>query len=242
MHKKKQYPLVLTMVSLIAALGVSSIFLLTANTIKKKELAIRMEALYNVLPGLQDLMEITPSNTADQDQVYKGLDKTGQVIGYATCGEAQGYSSRIKVMVGIDPSLEKILGINILAQNETPGLGTKVIEVESTTTLWSLIFGKKLKPLDRDDSEPWKLPFFRQPERIKIFGLPKETKNKIQPWFQEQFKEKTYNQLVVSKVKNPDKITAITGATVSTKAVINAVQDAIDKIKITIQPPTWEIK
>lgn len=143
MHKKKQYPLVLTAVSLLAALGVASVFLLTENTIKKKELAIRMEALYTVLPGLHESVEITPANTADQDKIYKGIDKAGKVIGYATCGDAQGYSSRIKAMVGIDTSLEKILGINILSQNETPGLGTKVIEVESTTTLWSLIFGKK---------------------------------------------------------------------------------------------------
>jgi len=34
----------------------------------------------------------------------------------------------------------------------------------------------------------------------------------------------------------------ITGATISTKAVVNAVQNAIDKIKGIVQPPAWEIK
>ena len=65
---------------------------------------------------------------------------------------------------------------------------------------------------------------------------------KTQPWFQQQFKQKTYNQLIVTKVKDDEKITAITGATISTKAVVNAVQDAIHKIKNVVQSPVWEIK
>lgn len=117
-------------------------------------MAVRTEALYIVLPGLEGSpMEVTPSEIADQDRVYKGLNKAGQLIGYAACGEAQGYSSKIKVMVGTDPGLEKIIGINILAQNETPGLGTKMTEVESTSTLWSVIFGKELKTIDLNSEE-----------------------------------------------------------------------------------------
>ena len=243
MQKKLSYTIILTIVTLLASIGVSSTFMLTKDTIKKKELAARTEALYIVLPGLEDLpVEITPPNIADPDRVYKGLNKAGQLIGYAACGEAQGYSSKIKVMVGIDTNLENILGVNILAQNETPGLGTKMTEVESTTTLWSVIFGKELKSTDWDDNESWQLPIFRQPERIKKFGLLKKTKSRSQPWFQEQFKHKTCNQLVVSRMKDTGKITTITGATISTKAVVNAVQNAIDKIKSVVQSPAWEIK
>jgi RnfABCDGE-type electron transport complex G subunit len=242
MQKKAQYTITLTLVSLLASLGVSSTFLLTKDTIKRKELAIRTEALYVVLPGLEGSPEeITTPKVADQDHVYKGTNKSGQLIGYAACGEAQGYSSRIKVMVGMEPNLEKIIGINILAQNETPGLGTKMTEIESTSTLWSVVFGKELKSIDWDSEESWQLPMFRQPERIKKFDLLKKEK-KPQPWFQEQFKRKTYNQMVVSKVKDDEKITAITGATISTKAVINAVQNAIDKIRHIVQAPAWEIK
>ena len=115
-------------------------------------------------------------------------------------------------------------------------------EIESTTTLWSLIYGRELKSIDWDSDESWALPLLKQPERIKKFGLSKKAKNKVQPWFQEQFKRKTYHQLVVSKVKDAEKIAAVTGATISTKAAINAVQDAIDKIKSIVQPPAWEIR
>ncbi|MEB2307790.1 MAG: FMN-binding protein [Candidatus Brocadiaceae bacterium] len=242
MQKKVQYTITLMTVCLLASLGVSSIFLLTKDTIRKKELAVRTEALYMVLPGLKDAPdEVTPSETSDLDRVYKGLNKAGQLIGYAACGEAQGYSSKIRVMVGMEPNLGKIIGINILAQNETPGLGTKMTEVESTTTLWSIIFGKEPKAVDWDSEEGWQLPTFRQPERIKKFGLLKGEK-KAQPWFQQQFKQKACNQLIVTKVGDNEKITAITGATISTRAVVNAVQNAIDKIKGVVHPPAWEIK
>ena len=118
MQKKAQYTIILTIVSLLASIGVSSTFMLTRGTIKKKELAVSTEALYTVLPGLEGLpVEVSQANSPDQDHVYKGLNKAGQVVGYAAGGESQGYSSKIKVMVGIDPNLEKILGINILAQN-----------------------------------------------------------------------------------------------------------------------------
>ena len=106
MQKKAQYTIILTIVSLLASIGVSSTFMLTKGTIKKKELAVRTEALYTVLPGLEGLpVEISPTNSPDQDHVYKGLNKAGQVVGYAAGGESQGYSSKIKVMVGIDPNL-----------------------------------------------------------------------------------------------------------------------------------------
>ncbi len=242
MQKKAQYTVILTVVSLLASIGVSSTFLLTKNTIQKKELAARTDALYMVLPGLENLpVEITPPKVSEQNRVFKGLNKAGQIIGYAACGEAQGYSSKIKVMVGIDSNFEKILGINILAQRETPGLGTKMTEVESASTLWSVIYGRELKTINWDSDESWQLPLFREPARIKKFGLSKKNKSKSQPWFQEQFKRKTYHQLVVSKIKDAEKITAITGATISTKAVINAVQNAIDKIKGIAQSPVWEI-
>lgn len=243
MQKKAYYTIVLTVVSILASIGVASTFLLTRNTIKQKELALRADALYTVLPGLEGApADVTSQEVNVQDRVYKGLDKSGQVIGYAASGEAQGYSSKIKVMVGMDSRLEKILGINILTQNETPGLGTKMTEVESSSTLWSVIFGKELKSIDWDNDGIWKLPPFRTPERIKKFGLPKKSRGKSQPWFQEQFRHKTCNQLVVSRVKDTEKITAITGATISTKAAINAVQNAIDKIRNAVQPPAWEIK
>lgn len=249
MQKKAQYTITLTIVSILASMGVSSTFLLTKDTIRKKEQAARTEALYKVLPGLEgEPVEVSPANAPDSDRIYKGLDKSGRIIGYAACGEAQGYSSKIKVMVGVDDHFDKVLGISVLAQNETPGLGTKMTEVESNATWWSLIFGKEresfvVKSFTDDDGVPsWKLPIMEQAKKAKAKKLSARSADVPQPWFQEQFMHKTSHQLVVTKTPDPEKILAITGATISTKAAINAVQNALEKVTHGIQPANWEIK
>ena len=81
MKKRIKYTAILTVVSFFAAIGVASTFLLTRNTIKKKELAARAESLYIVLPGLEGKPEeVTPSNIAEQDRVFKGINKSGKPL------------------------------------------------------------------------------------------------------------------------------------------------------------------
>jgi Na+-translocating ferredoxin:NAD+ oxidoreductase RnfG subunit len=244
MEKKAKYTTTLTIVSLLASIGVSSTFILTKNIIKEKEKAARTEALHTVLSGISGLpVKITPENASEQDHVYEGKDASGQLVGYAACGEAQGYSSKIKVMVGIDAGFKKVLGINVLAQNETPGLGTKMIEIQSASTLWSVLFGGNKKKLTgKASGNSQQLPLFQEHEGTETWGMEHNTKEAVRPWFQEQFKSRPFGKLVVSKVKDAEKITAITGATISSKAVVNAVQDAIEKIKNTVHPKEWEIQ
>ena len=70
-------------------------------------------------------------------------------------------------MVGITED-GTIQGIKILSQNETPGLGTKIIEVESDKTIWSVLSKESTEAISVE--------------------IPK-------PWFQEQFKRKNVRNL-----------------------------------------------
>ena len=49
-------------------------------------------------------------------------------------------------------------------------------------------------------------------------------------WFKEQFRNKQLGQLVVIKGETPDKIQAITGATISSKAITYGARDAVEAI------------
>ena len=168
-----------------------------------------MEALLVVLPGIKGSpQELTPPETAPEDKVYKAAGEGDALIGYAALGEAQGYSSTIKVIVGLDPELKEVLGIKVLFQQETPGLGTRIIEVATTKTLWNMFFGEKA-------------------------AVPEEVS--LTPWFQEQFRDKALNQLTVVRESDPTKIQAITGATISTKAVVASVENGVKKIKAVVK-------
>ncbi|HHT9152559.1 MAG TPA: RnfABCDGE type electron transport complex subunit G [Candidatus Hypogeohydataceae bacterium YC40] len=208
MGKKLRYMLVLGIISVITAVAVGATYVTTKEKIRAREDARRMEAILTALPGLDGQpQEVTPPNVDPEEKVYKGLDKDQKVIGYAALGKAQGYSSTIKTMVGLSSDMEKVLAIKVLAQSETPGLGTRVTEIATTRTLWRLIMG----------------------------GGETAAAEPSTPWFQNQFKDKALNQLTVVREADPNKIQAITGATITTKAVVAAVEDGVKRIKASVK-------
>ncbi|MCQ4574371.1 MAG: RnfABCDGE type electron transport complex subunit G [Candidatus Brocadiales bacterium] len=212
MGKRLQYTLVLGVIAMVTSVGVGATYVLTKDRIARKEADRRMEALLTVMPGIAgDPVQLTPPETAPEDRVFKGQDKDGNVVGYAALGRSQGYSSTLKVMVGLTPDKDKILGIKVLYQAETPGLGTRIVEIATTKTLWTMIFGGEK-------------------------AAATEEAVSLTPWFCDQFKGKTLNQLEVVRQEDPAKITAITGATITTRAVVKAVENAIAKVKKAPQP------
>ena len=86
-----------------------------------------------------------------------------------------------------------ITGVRVLNHNETPGLGAKIIEVASTKTV---------------------LKAFKS-----IFSKEKKAEKEISPYFTAQFKGVNIRRVELSK----DGIHAITGATISSKAVVDSI-------------------
>lgn len=93
-----------------------------------------------------------------------------------------------------------ITGVRVLSQNETPGLGAKITEVLSNITLWDSCRG--------------------------IFCSKKTSSGKISPYFTEQFKNMNARDLELSK----NKVHAITGATISSKAVVDSIKQKAAEI------------
>ena len=60
-------------------------------------------------------------------------------------------------------------------------------------------------------------------------------KGDTEPWFQKQFRGKTIENLVVVRAHDPERIEAITGATISSKAVALSVREAIGKLEKAAQ-------
>jgi electron transport complex protein RnfG len=58
--------------------------------------------------------------------VFDARDTNGDVIGVVLETTAKGYNGDVKVMTGIGPDME-ITGLAVTSNNETPGLGTKVL-------------------------------------------------------------------------------------------------------------------
>lgn len=61
-------------------------------------------------------------------ELYKVFDDSTAQIGYAMVYEGNGFAGNMRVMAGFNNDVSKMVGVQILEQTETPGLGTKVTE------------------------------------------------------------------------------------------------------------------
>lgn len=152
---------------------------IAANSIKQKNLAQK-----EVFAEAKFFKE----KEKDNFNYVEAFDKEHTPLGYIIEAESQGYSSTIQALVGLDSSF-KIIGLKIISQTETPGLGTNI------------------------------------------------EKNK----FTDQFTQKKSDELFLQQAGG--KIDAVTGATISSRAVINSVKLAIEQFKnaLTYQEPTSEV-
>ena len=142
-------------------------------------------------------LDITPQNLSVESSggrktffnVYEARYQ-GDLRGYVIKTGGQGYADRIELLLGVDPQVDRITGLFVLDQKETPGLGNKIIESQ-----WRGQFlGKKTSPA-----------------------------------------------LNVTKAGagNANDIDAVTGATISSRAVTNIVNSAVSALK---EPLTQGVK
>jgi len=140
---------------------------------KKNQLLAQQE----VLPQALKFIEVTTQNLT----YAKAVNEDNKLVGYVFLAEGKGYSSTIQLMVGVDQKLS-LIGLKVLAQTETPGLGTRITE----DSFLKQFFGKT-KPAD--------------------FGLKKEG----------------------------GEIDAITGATISSRAVARTLSKTIENLNMIIK-------
>ena len=119
----------LTLVTMIAAVALAGVNLVTKPRIEAQKRLALERALTIALPQANK-DAIVPVYKDDNVLYYKGYAKpdTSDLVGYAFVAFGKGYSSTIETMVGVDTT-GKICGVKVLYQVETPGLGTKIEEI-----------------------------------------------------------------------------------------------------------------
>jgi electron transport complex protein RnfG len=134
----------------------------------------------------------------------------GQRLAYLLPGEFQGFKTFIHVMLALDPSF-KVLGLEIMEQEEDPGLGGEIVQ-----DYFKNQFRDKSFPKIRD------LKVIKDPlpdEYRKVL----EAKTKVKGAFKKEEIES-----IRSKYQDRD-IYALTGATISSKAVTDGVKNMVEK-------------
>jgi len=182
--------IVLALVCAGAGLALGATYRATRNRIDAQQERDRMAALLIVLPEAEKdgFREVAVPKSAPKfefpafatdGRYYEAYDKPvkeprGKLVGYALEAKGNGYSSKIRVTVGIDPKAEIIRGIKITFQQETPGLGANCEAVETEGTLWDAI-------------------------RDALQGRRKRAVQR-EPWFQAQFQGQRYDSLDIDGI------------------------------------------
>lgn len=106
-----------------------------------QELAAKMAAENQKLDISSKTISVENGGVKTYFNVYQASYQN-EPKGFVIKTGGQGYADRIELLMGLDPSFEKITGLFVLEQKETPGLGNKVIEPK-----WRGQFvGKKTTP------------------------------------------------------------------------------------------------
>ncbi len=121
-------------------------------------------------------------DSAGLDRVYLGTDANGQMRGFAITAGEPGFSDVIDLIFGYEPGSGRIVGMKVLAEKETPGLGDKIWK----DTAFVNGFAGVLSPIQ---------------------GIKR----------------------TVAKT-DPHQVDMITGATISSRAVINIINHRLEKI------------
>ncbi len=205
--------LTLTLIAALAGFAITSVFEKTKEPIKDQEALAINNALQEIFPKGTTT---TFDSLTEVGSFWVGKNDTN-LIGYAFQSETEyAYSSKIKFIIALEPD-GTILGLNILSQGETPGLGSRVQEVVSKAYFWTGLFAQKEK------SAPWFTKQFGNLETSELVTL-----HKTAEWHTLETPEK--ETLVTN-----NSITAITGATISTNAVIKGVQRVYKEKLLTLK-------
>jgi RnfABCDGE-type electron transport complex G subunit len=204
-----KFVVILSVACLVIGGGVAALYGVFKGNIERRELQIKREAIDAVCPEGASVDPEHPIAGVPMaaDAVYAARDSAGRTVAYVAQGEAQGYSSVIKVMVGVrlvrrSPKGEggaedlAVLRVVVLSQQETPGLGATVGETRSTYTLWQKLFGS-------GEVEQWVNAFL--------------------------------DQFTGKQAQEFPQIHSITAATITSNATKRAVEQALERIREAVE-------
>ena len=133
---------VLTIVSLTAALAIAFTNSKTKDRILEQNQIAEKSALEQIMPQNSEITEMHCSTAGCPSQYW--IAKNENQTAYAFKISSRGYAGDIHYLVSVTED-GKIMGMSILEQSETPGLGARVSESISKKYIWNGLFGKKRK-------------------------------------------------------------------------------------------------
>ncbi len=95
------------------------------NAIEKRDRELR-KLFQEHGAGCQFTEQTGTNEQGNEVPYFIARDANGQIVGYALEHSGGGFADKIKLLIAVDASLEKIKGYAVMKSNETPGFGDKI--------------------------------------------------------------------------------------------------------------------
>lgn len=119
-----KYGLILGIICFLAGSVLALVNSITEPKIKSQKQEQEALALREVMA---ESVDFTARYHQNEVIYYTAYDTNGKINGFAVKCRGKGYSSEIEILAGLNSSLE-INKVKILSQNETPSLGSRILE------------------------------------------------------------------------------------------------------------------
>lgn len=125
----------------VAAAGLALTYGVTKDRIAEQDRLAKEKALAAAVAGADSFEELGTAAVSVAQQaagdvivygVYKA-SKDNEVVGYGVVVGPRGYGGPIRMVVGLDRN-GKVTGVSIVSMNETPGLGTQIVDKKDFLT------------------------------------------------------------------------------------------------------------
>ena len=172
----------------------------------------KQEAISFLVPGdrVEAVREAAEGESFSAWKVYKGEELQGWVLR----NQGTGFQDVVDVMIAVDPEGRELRGLKVLSDSETPGLGT-----------WIRLDPKHAAALS--ESETRILPELANDPKyypLQYFGYG-DGKHLAATGELSVVKGKRRNEL------GPSEVQSITAATISSRAVVDIVNDALAQLR-----------
>jgi electron transport complex protein RnfG len=134
-----RYALTLGVICLVASGLLGTVHALTQPKIESQKKSQEEASLKEVFPVAESFEAV---REGAETVFYKAFDSQKKMLGVVFKASRRGYSSDIVTLAGMD-NQGVLVGIKVLSQNETPGLGSQAAE----PTFLSQFSGKKVDAL-----------------------------------------------------------------------------------------------
>lgn len=203
--------LILLIITACAGVILGLAYTITKGPIEKQAQKQNTEAMKEILSKADNFNKVDiklPENIIEVNEAKSGSN----LVGHAIKVKTKGYGGLIELMVGISKE-GSVEGVRILSQSETPGLGANSTKPE----FYDQYKGKSAK------------------SDINVVKSSSKKDNEETSSNEKKDVEATSSATTDSKEATENDITALTGATVTSKAITSGVNEAIKLYNNTLK-------